>query len=146
MPDGQSRVEPVVIPAAPARPEEYDTATRAALDHNDRQAVRNRRRRPSASTRRGYAQDWASWAKFCATSGVPLLAVTPGTLVMFVEGLWTQPDGKRGTCIVPSTIDRSRSSTVVSARVEHSVQMEDGRAERRPAAAARPRRCSSSTW
>ncbi|MGW7529845.1 hypothetical protein [Streptomyces sp. NPDC054783] len=36
MSDGRNAVEPVVVPAVPARPEEYDTATRAALDHIDR--------------------------------------------------------------------------------------------------------------
>jgi tetrahydromethanopterin S-methyltransferase subunit E len=42
--------------------------------------------RPEA-TRDAYAQDWASWSKFCAAYGVPVLAVTPGTLVMFDEWL-----------------------------------------------------------
>ncbi|MGW3820486.1 hypothetical protein [Streptomyces sp. NPDC005046] len=44
-------------------------------------------------TRTGYAQDWASWNRFCAACGVPLLAVTPGALVMFVEWLWTTRPG-----------------------------------------------------
>lgn len=70
MSDGQNTVEPVVIPAAPARPEEYDTATRAALDHIDRQAVRTIADGRPSSTRRSYAQDWASWMKFCTASGV----------------------------------------------------------------------------
>lgn len=46
-------------------------------------------------TRTGYGQDWASRTKLCAASEVPLLAVTPGTLVMFVEWLWTQPGWRR---------------------------------------------------
>lgn len=99
MSDSQNAVEPVVIPAVPARPEEYDTATRAALNHIDRQAVRTVADGRPESTRRSYAQDWASWAKFCAASGVPVLAVTPGTLVMFVEWLWTQPGGGRGRAL-----------------------------------------------
>lgn len=78
------------------------------------------------STRRSYAQDWASWTKFCASSEVPVLAVTPGTLVMFVERLWTQPGGRKGTCTAPSTIDRRLSGTVVSARAEHGVRLEAG--------------------
>ncbi|MEV7817370.1 hypothetical protein AB0P05_43035 [Streptomyces flaveolus] len=118
-------VEPVVIPAAPARPEEYDTATQAALDHIDRQAVRTVADGRPESTRRSYAQDCASWTKFCADSGVPVLAVTPGTLVMFVEWLWTQPGGKKGPYIAPSTIDRRISGTVVTARAEHGVRLED---------------------
>lgn len=77
----------VVTPAAPARPEEYDAATRATLDLIDHQAVRAVADGRPERTRKGYAQDWASWSKFCAESGVPLLAVTPGTLVMFVEWL-----------------------------------------------------------
>ncbi|WP_405477588.1 integrase [Streptomyces canus] len=125
MSDGQNAVEPVVIPAAPARPEKYDTATRAALDHIDRQAVRIIADDRPSSTRRSYAQDWASWTKFCAASGVPVLAIAPGTLVMFVDWLWTQPGGKKGTCTAPSTIDRRISGTVVSARAEHGVRPED---------------------
>ncbi|MCX5054622.1 MULTISPECIES: hypothetical protein [unclassified Streptomyces] len=77
MSDSQNAFEPVVIPATLARPEAYDTATRAALDHIDRQAVRTIADGRPSSTRRSYAQDWASWAKFCAASGVPVLAVTP---------------------------------------------------------------------
>lgn len=162
MSDSQKAFEPVVIPAAPARPEEYDTATRAVLEHIDHLAVRTIADGRPASTRRSYAQDWASWTKFCADSGVPVLAITPGTLVMFVEWLWTQPGGKKGTCTAPSTIDRRISGTVVSARAEHRVKLEDGIArlarnrlkqlvkemeeKGRPAAGARPRRCSSSTW
>ncbi|MFJ3338632.1 hypothetical protein [Streptomyces sp. NPDC086766] len=127
MPDGQNTVESVVTPAAPARPEEYDTATRAALDHIDRQAVRTVADGRPSSTRRSYAQDWVSWTKFCADSGVPELAVTPGTLVMFVEWLGTQPGGRKGTCCTaPSTIDRRISGTVVTARAEHGVRLEDG--------------------
>jgi hypothetical protein len=118
MSDSQNAVEPVVIPAAPARPEEYGTATRAALDHIDRQAVRTVADGRPDSTRRSYAQDWASWTKFSAASGVPVL-ITPGTLVMFVEWLWTQPGGKKGTHTAPSTIDRRISGAVVSARAEH---------------------------
>jgi hypothetical protein len=127
MSDGQNTVEPVVVPAAPDRPEEYDTATRAALDHIDRQAVRTVADGRPSSTRRSYAQDWASWTKFCADSGGgPVLAVTPGTLVMYVEWLWTQPGGKKGTFTAPSTIDRRISGTVVSARAEHGVRLENG--------------------
>ncbi|MEW2120260.1 hypothetical protein AB0945_34795 [Streptomyces sp. NPDC005474] len=40
MSDSQKTVEPVVIPAPPARPQEYDAATQAALEHIDRQTVR----------------------------------------------------------------------------------------------------------
>lgn len=115
-----------VIPAAAIRPEEYDTATRATLEHIDHQAVRTVADHRPKRTRDGYAQDWASWGKFCAASGVPLLAVSPGTLVMFVEWLWTQPGWKKSTCTAPSTIDRRISGTVVSARAEHHVKLEDG--------------------
>ncbi|MFI6149315.1 hypothetical protein [Streptomyces sp. NPDC051109] len=56
-----------------------------------------------------------------------LLAVTPGTLVMFSSsGCGPNPRGKTGTCTAPSTIDRRISGTVVSARAEHGVRMEDG--------------------
>ncbi|MBV9024669.1 MAG: integrase [Streptomycetaceae bacterium] len=126
MTEHQAAVEPVIAPAAPVRPEEYDAATRAALDHIDGQAVRAVADGRPERTRKGYAQDWASWTKFCNESGVPLLAVTPGTLVMFTEWLWTQPGWKKGTCTAPSTIDRRISGTVVSARAEHGVTLEEG--------------------
>ncbi|MFJ8855180.1 integrase [Streptomyces sp. NPDC102437] len=126
MAEHQTAVEPVVIPASPARPEEFDAATRAALDHIDGQAVRVVADGRPENTRKGYAQDWASWRKFCAESDVPLLAVTPGTLVMFVEWLWTQPGSKPGTCMAPSTIGRRVTGTVVSARTEHGVKLEEG--------------------
>ncbi|MEV0137921.1 integrase [Streptomyces globisporus] len=126
MSDSQNAVEAVVIPAAPARPEDYDAATRSALEHIDLQAVRTVADGRPERTRTGYAQDWASWGKFCAASGVPPLAVTPGTLVMFVEWLWTQPGWKKGTFTAPSTIDRRLSGTVVSARADHDLKLEDG--------------------
>ncbi|MGW1810546.1 hypothetical protein [Streptomyces sp. NPDC002078] len=96
----------------PARPEEYDTAARGALYHIDRQPVRTVAHGRPESTRRSYAQDWVSWTEFCAASEVPVLAVTPGTLVMYVEWLWTQPpsrgraheegDGVNGTGTTPN--------------------------------------------
>lgn len=48
------------------------------------------------------------------------------TLVRFVEWLWTQPGWKAGTCAAPSTIDCRISGTVVSARAEHGVMLEEG--------------------
>ncbi|MEW2615018.1 hypothetical protein AB0937_33520 [Streptomyces sp. NPDC047880] len=67
-----------------------------------------------------------SWSKFCTANGVLVLAITPGTLVMFVEWLWTQPGWKKGTFTAPSIIDRRISGTVVSARAEHGLKLEDG--------------------
>ncbi len=69
MSDRQDAVEAVVIPAAPARPEDYDAATRSELEHIDLQAVRTVTDGRPERTRTGYAQDWASWGKFCAVSG-----------------------------------------------------------------------------
>ncbi|MFH8760325.1 hypothetical protein [Streptomyces atroolivaceus] len=57
---------------------------------------------------------------------MPALAVAPGTLVMFVEWLWTQPGWKKGSFTAPSTIDRRISGTVVSARAQHGLKLEDG--------------------
>ncbi|MFG2590324.1 hypothetical protein [Streptomyces sp. NPDC048438] len=71
MSDSQNAVEAVVIPTAMSRPEEYDAATRAALEHIDRQAVRTVADGRPERTRTGYAQDWASWGKFCAASVCP---------------------------------------------------------------------------
>src|SRR4051794_39760815 len=126
MTEHQEAVEPVVTPAPAVRPEAYDAATRAALDHIDGQAVRAVADGRPERTRTGYAQDWASWTKFCNGPGVPLLAVPPGTLVMFVEWLWTRPGWKPGPFPAPSTIDRRISGTVVSARAEHGVTLEEG--------------------
>ncbi len=63
----------------------------------------HRRRRPPAEHPPKLRPGLGSWTKFCADSGVPVLAVTPGTLVMFVKWLWTQPGGKKGTCTAPPT-------------------------------------------
>ncbi|MGW1364726.1 integrase [Streptomyces chartreusis] len=126
MTDRQVTVSGPARPATPARPETYDAATRAALDHIDGQAVRAVADGRPERTRTSYAQDWASWSKFCAETGVPLLALTAGTLVMFVEWLWGQPGAKPGTRTAPSTIDRRLSGTVVTARAEHGVKFEDG--------------------
>lgn len=123
MTDHQAALEPVVTPAPPVRPEDFDAATRAAHDHIDGQAVAGRRPK---NTRDGYAQDWAAWAKCCAATSAPLLAVTPGTLVLFVEWLWTQPGWKKGTYTAPRTIDRRITGTVVTARTEHGIKLEDG--------------------
>ncbi|MEU0375216.1 integrase [Streptomyces sp. NPDC006283] len=126
MTERQVTVIGTLQPGAPVRPEEFDAATRAALEHIDGQAVKVVADHRSANTRKGYAQDWASWGKFCAASEVPLFAVTPGTLVMFVEWLWTQPGWKTGTFIAPRTIDRRITGTVVSARTDHGLVLEGG--------------------
>ncbi|MFF3350965.1 M14 family zinc carboxypeptidase [Streptomyces sp. NPDC002779] len=60
MSDSQKTAEPVVIPAAPARPEAYDPATRAALEHIYRQAVRAVADGRSESTRGLYATSGTS--------------------------------------------------------------------------------------
>ncbi|MFE1028279.1 hypothetical protein ACFW5I_27555 [Streptomyces sp. NPDC058818] len=52
--------------------------------------------------------------------------------MIIVEWLWTQPGGKKGTCTAPSTIDRRISGTVVSARAEHEVRLEERRRPARP--------------
>ncbi|MDP5317355.1 hypothetical protein [Streptomyces poriferorum] len=128
MTEYQSGIEPVITPAPLVRPEDFDAATRATLDHIGGQAVQVVADGRPANTRNGYAQDWASWAKFCGESGVPLLAVTPGTLAMFVEWLWTQPGWKKNTFTAPSTIDRRGTGTVVSARTDHGIRLEEGMA------------------
>ncbi|MEU0398234.1 hypothetical protein ABZ208_36885 [Streptomyces sp. NPDC006208] len=71
MTDSRVTVVPVVTSAPPARPEDYDPATRAALEHIGGQAVPAVADGRPERTRKGYAQDWASWSKFCADSGVP---------------------------------------------------------------------------
>ncbi|MFD4143041.1 integrase [Streptomyces sp. NPDC058572] len=128
MTEHQTAVEPVVTPAAAVRPEDFDPATRTVLDHIDGQAVQAVAGGRPANTRKGYAQDWANWTKFCGDSSVPLLAVTPGTLVMFVEWLWTQPGWKKGTFTAPRTIDRRITGTVVCARTDHGLDLEQGTA------------------
>ncbi|UIX33854.1 hypothetical protein [Streptomyces sp. GQFP] len=112
MPDSLKAVEGGFIPAAPAGPEDYDAATRAVQEHIDHRAVRTVADGRSERTRSGYPQEWASWTKFCNESGVPLLAVTPGAMVMFVEWLWTRAGSKTGTFTAPSTIDPRISAGV----------------------------------
>ncbi|MFF3879050.1 hypothetical protein [Streptomyces sp. NPDC001978] len=77
MTDRQVTVSGPAHPAPPSRPETYAAATRAALEHIDGQAVRVVADGRPANTRKGCAQDWASWTTFCSESGVPLLALTP---------------------------------------------------------------------
>ncbi|MCU4750218.1 integrase [Streptomyces sp. G-5] len=127
MSEHQVEVEPVTVRPAPAvRPEAYDAPTRAALAHIDRQAVQDVRDNRPKNTQDSYEQDWATWSRFCAETGVPLLAVTSGTLVMFVEWLWTQPGWRKGTLAAPSTIDRRITGTVVTARTDHELTLEEG--------------------
>lgn len=57
---------------------------------------------------------------------MPLLTLTSGTLVLFVEWLWGQPGWKKGTFTAPSTIDRRITGTIVTARTEHGVETEQG--------------------
>lgn len=96
MADSQKALEAVVIPAAPARPEDYDTATRAALDHIDRQAVRTVADGRPESTCGALAQDWASWSKLCAASEVPGDIVTRAGERAGIEIRFTGHSPRRG--------------------------------------------------
>ncbi|MGP3979249.1 hypothetical protein ACTWQF_35620 [Streptomyces sp. 8N114] len=88
-----------------ARPETYDAATRAALEHIDGQAVRAVADGCPERTCWGYAQDWTSWSELeqvvCGQRSPPARRHLRN-LVMFVEWLWEQP-GKAGTRTAPST-------------------------------------------
>jgi site-specific recombinase XerD len=108
------------------RPEDFDAATRSALQQLDGRAVKAVADGRPANTRKSYAQDWTHWERFCAASGVPLLALTPGTLAAFVEWLWGQPGWKKGTFTAPSTIDRRITGTVVTARDVYDLVLEEG--------------------
>ncbi|MCX4429605.1 integrase [Streptomyces mirabilis] len=84
----------------------------------ERSAKHEQDLRPKNTTD-GYRADWKQWEQFTALLGLPVTAITPGSLTAFVEWLWFQPGWKPGTCTAPSTIDRRLSGVVVTGRTEH---------------------------
>ena len=68
-----------------------------------------------------YRADWKQWEQFTELLGLPVTAITPGSLTAFVEWLWHQPGWKQGTFTAPSTIDRRLSGVVVTGRTEHGL-------------------------
>src|SRR4051794_21785622 len=56
----------------------------------DRSKKHEKNTRPT-NTVDGYAADWKQWTQFCALLGLPVTAITPGSLTAFVEWLWFQP-------------------------------------------------------
>jgi hypothetical protein len=127
MTDTTAHVPAPAVPAqsAPA-PGRYDTATEARLDHLDRAATRHVEDNRPQRTRDAYAADWE---QYCTQTGLPLLAVRRGTLVLFVEWCWLQPGRKPGTLLAPSTIDRRLSGVVVTARRQHRLPLTEDVAE-----------------
>lgn len=104
---------PVTTPLAPARvllPHEFDEETLAKLaaldDASDEHAASMR----PDNTVRGYASDWKTWSEFAEMTGIPVTAVTRGTLRTFVRWLWVE---KRRA---PSTIDRKITGVMVTLR------------------------------
>ncbi|MGW2038700.1 integrase [Streptomyces virginiae] len=123
----------IIVPVPHQRPEHFDAETQERLNRVDDAAFEAIAEGRPENTVTAYGQDWAAWEKFCAETSVPVLGVTPGTLVWFVEWLWEQPGKKAGTYTAPSTIARRVTGVTVSARVDHKVKLEEGVA--RPARA-----------
>jgi hypothetical protein len=86
----------------------------------ERSAQHKQDLRPQNTTD-GYRADWKQWEQFTALLGLPVTAITPGSLTAFVEWLWFQPGWKPGTYTAPSTIDRRLSGVVVTGRTEYKL-------------------------
>ncbi|MBA2949598.1 tyrosine-type recombinase/integrase [Streptomyces sp. PSKA28] len=82
------------------------------------------------NTAESYAADWKQWTEFTALLGIPVTAITPGSLTAFVEWLWFQPgwkkdtDGRPVSYMAPSTIDRRLSGVVVTGRTDHRLLLD----------------------
>ncbi|MEV5107589.1 hypothetical protein ACFQ7G_19585 [Streptomyces massasporeus] len=104
------------------RPGRFDASAEARLSRLDTEATAHVEKNRPERTRTGYAADWNAWLRFCAERDLPPAAVRTGTLVAFVEWCRHQParppkPGREpGPLTAPSTIDRSLSGVVVTAR------------------------------
>ncbi|MFF1359948.1 hypothetical protein [Streptomyces sp. NPDC058297] len=154
----------LVLPASagPAGTTEVTTAAAfspdvlAKLAELEKHSAQHEKDLQPRNTSDSYAADWKQWEEFCALLELPVTAITPGSLTAFVEWLWFQPGWKKGTCTVPSTIDRRLSGVVVTGRTDHHLVLDKtvaARARRvlkakvgRGAAGDRRPRCSPSTW
>ncbi|MFI0156714.1 MULTISPECIES: hypothetical protein [Streptomyces] len=83
---------PVPAPAdlAPAGTDFDDDVLAKLAELEKRSAQHEIDLRPQ-NTVDGYAADWNQWETFCALLGLPVTAITPGSLTAFVEWLWWQP-------------------------------------------------------
>lgn len=63
-------------------------------------------------------------SSFCALLGLPVIAITPGSLTAFVERLCWQPGWKAGTFTAPSTNDRRLSGVVVTGRTDYKLALD----------------------
>ncbi|WP_257586057.1 tyrosine-type recombinase/integrase [Streptomyces sp. NEAU-sy36] len=116
----------LVLPATAdlTAPAEFTPDVLAKLqDLEDRSRVHEQNSRPD-NTRDSYAADWKHWETFCALLGLPVAAITPGSLTAFVEWLWVQPGWKPGTYTAPSTIDRRLSGVVVTGRTQLNLRLD----------------------
>lgn len=68
------------------------------------------------STRRAYANDWAEFTAWCATTGHRPLPATPEAVVEYVTALTTLPRPRTGRPYSPSSIERA----VAAIRTAHS--------------------------
>ncbi|MFH9229037.1 hypothetical protein [Streptomyces lydicus] len=90
--------------ATAAVPGQFDPEVEARLAQIDRDATQHVEDNRPERTRTSYAADWQAWERFTAETGLPLLAVRPGTLVLFFEWCWHQSGHKSGLFLAPSTI------------------------------------------
>ncbi|MFD4996980.1 site-specific integrase [Streptomyces buecherae] len=112
-----------VATGAPMLPAQFSPEVRAQLAQIDETATRHVEDNRPEKTRKGYEADWSAWERFATEVGLPVLAVTTGTLVLFVEWCWIQPGRSAGTFLAPNTIDRRLSGVVVSGRRQHKLPL-----------------------
>ncbi|MFZ3497187.1 tyrosine-type recombinase/integrase [Streptomyces sp. 5.8] len=110
-------------------PEDYDDATRAKLAELEERAKQHVQGKRPKNTTDGYEQDWRDWQRFAYAWNLPLTAITPGSLVAFVEWLWLQPGQKDGSFLAPNTIRRRLSGVVVTGRQRFRLDLNDKTAE-----------------
>ncbi|WP_244190160.1 site-specific integrase [Streptomyces hygroscopicus] len=120
----------LILPAAPPASDspapgaEFTPDVRAKLAELEERSKKHDQDLRPTNTVDGYAADWRQWTEFCRLLGLPVTAITPGSLTAFVEWLWWQPGWKKGTYLAPSNIDRRLSGVVVTGRTDHDLKLD----------------------
>ncbi|MFD3889960.1 site-specific integrase [Streptomyces microflavus] len=123
-PDEDVPLGGLIVPAAAgplADAAAYTPDVLAKLQELEQRSKEHEQNLRPQNTVDGYAVDWAHWERFTALLGLPITAITPGSLTAFVEWLWWEPGWKPGTCTAPSTIDRRLSGVVVTGRSRYNL-------------------------
>lgn len=110
------------------RPEDYTPEIRAKLAQIDNDATKHTDGKRPENTRNAYEADWKVWERFTTETGLPLLAITAGTLVLFTEWCWLQDGRKRAdgrkTLKSPNSIDRHLTGVVVTGRRHYKLPLD----------------------